>query len=232
MALVKPMNLSTHTASTTSTTSRAKRLRGGTQPLPLTRDDVVSAALPLLAQFGVADLTIRSVADTLGVSSPAIYHHIAGRDDLIDRLCERVADGVDLSVNPDVPWDDAIVTLLSNMDRAFARYPGVASRVLLSRRRSPAADRITSTVHQLVLRSGCSARRAHELVASLQFLFAGWLLGSPGPTAHEPATAELLARSIRWLLRGFEDGQPEDHVPAELRQTPHQPFEGPSCATI
>jgi len=174
----------------------ARRTRGGTQPLPLSREDVLDAALPLLAVHGVDGLTVRAVADALGISSPAIYHYVSGRDDLIDRLCERAAADIDLDVDPECPRTDAIVAVLLRMGRAFARYPGVASRVLIARRRSPSADRITDVVRHLVLDGGFGTDLADDVLAALRFVFAGWLLNGE-------SDAGVLEQSIRAVLRGF-----------------------------
>jgi AcrR family transcriptional regulator len=180
-----------------------KRSRGGTQPLPLTRDDILRAALPLLARTGVDGLRVRSVADELGISSPAVYHYFSGRDDLIDRLCERVAAEVELTVDPSTAWDDAIVTVLLNMDRTFARYPGVAARVLPGHGYSPAADRIAETVYGMILDGGLPPDRARDLLAALHFQFGGWLLGRPPLQRGRATEPALLERCIRSLLRGF-----------------------------
>src|SRR5215211_1358977 len=195
MVAVKPMRTSTALSHPIDRPER--RSRGGTQPLPLTRGDILRAALPLLARDGVDGLTVRSVADRLGISSPAIYHYFSGRDDLLDRLCELVAAEVDLAIDPSVPWDDAVVTVLLNMNDTFARYPGVAARVLAARRPSPAADRISEVVYQRIRGHGFGADRAHDLLAALHFLFGGWLLGKrPMRREHtnDPALLEQPAR--------------------------------------
>jgi TetR/AcrR family transcriptional regulator, tetracycline repressor protein len=177
-----------------------RRLRGGTQPLPLTRSDILDAAVPLLAAVGVDRLTIKSVADALGITSPAVYHYVNGRDDLVDRLCERVAAeanrNVECLIDPTMAWDDAVVAVLLEMDRTFARYPGVAARVLRSRRKSRAADATAVTVRRLLVSGGYGDSRADEVVSALQYLFGGWLLGR-----HNTDQA-MLERSIRWLLAG------------------------------
>jgi AcrR family transcriptional regulator len=196
MAQVKLMSTSTNVPAQ----MRPQRSRGGTQPLPLTRDDILGAALPLLARHGVDGLTVRSVADALGISSPAVYHYFSGRDALIDRLCERVAAEVDTHVDPSMRWDDAVVQVLLNMDRTFARYPGVVSRVLPTRRHSPAAQQISATVRSLIVDGGFEPDDADDVLAALQFLFGGWLLG------ERSTNPELLERSIRWLLDGFATG--------------------------
>jgi TetR/AcrR family tetracycline transcriptional repressor len=179
-----------------------KRSRGGTQPLPLTREEILDAALPLLERVGVDALTVRSVAGQLGITSPAVYHYFDGRDDLVDRLCELVAAQVEIEVAPDTAWDDAVVEIVLNMDRTFARYPGVAARVLGSRRHSPAANLISGNVHAHLLRGGFDAERAEEVHAALHCLFGGWLLGKRPMLAERTTDRAVLERSVRWLLHG------------------------------
>ncbi|MGE0306519.1 MAG: TetR/AcrR family transcriptional regulator [Acidimicrobiia bacterium] len=184
------------------TPHRARRSRGGTQPLPLNRDDVLQAALPVLARTGVDGLTVRAVAEELGVTSPAIYHYFAGRDDLIDRLCEKVAAEVDIGIDPADSWDRSVVRVLLNMDRTFARYPGVAARVMPGLRPSGAVDRITRVVIDQIRLGGFDEEQAEDLLAALQFLFAGWLLGRRPSAPGRAARPDILERSIRCVLDG------------------------------
>ncbi|MDO8390963.1 MAG: TetR/AcrR family transcriptional regulator [Actinomycetota bacterium] len=194
-------------AASTPTTSKRqqppKRSRGGTQPTPLSRDDILDAALPLVARDGLDSLTVKAIADALGVSSPAVYHYIDGRDELVDRLCERVAREIDLDTTCSAAWDDAIVIVLLNMHHTFSRYPGVGGRVLATQRRSRAADRVSDKVLDLVLTEGYSAADALDLLASLHFLFGGWLLGTRPLRPAQPLQPELLERTARWVLAGF-----------------------------
>lgn len=207
MGDVKPMNMPNSTSTEQTPSHPVKRNRGGTQPLPLTRDDIVRAALPLLERDGVDRLTVRSVADELGISSPAVYYHFSGRDDLLDRLCELVAAQVDLTIDAATEWDDAIVNVLLNMDRTFARYPGVAARVLPPRRHSPAADHISRVVYELIVAGGFEPDAAEDVLAALQYQFGGWLLGRRPMVGARAARPDSLERSIRWLLRGAsQDG--------------------------
>jgi AcrR family transcriptional regulator len=181
-----------------------QRRRGGTQPLPLSRDEILAVALPLLARDGVDGLTLRAVAERIGISSPALYHYFSGRDDLLDRLCELVAAEVDVTVDPSAAWDDAVVAVLTSMQRTFAQYPGVGVRVLGTRRPSPAADRIASVVRDLLLDGGLDDDTADRLLTSLRVYFAGWLLGPPRAESRALDRA-LLEQSVRWMLRGCKE---------------------------
>ena len=48
------------------------------------------------------------------------------------------------------------------------------------------------------------------MLASLQYVFGGWLLGKPTHSGAERAAADALERSIRWLLAGaIHDEHPD-----------------------
>lgn len=205
-----------------------KRSRGGTQPDPLSRDDILDAALPLVAEHGIDGVTLRMVANALGISSPALYHYFSGRDELLDWCCERIAAEVDLTVDPTVGWDDAVVAVILNMHRTFARYPGVAARVLPAQRPSRAADRISMVVYELVRSAGYSADAAEDLLAAMRVVFGGWLLGRRAGLSDRITDPALLERIVRWTIAGFVQAHSancQDHRPAS--PAPEKPAEDP-----
>jgi TetR/AcrR family tetracycline transcriptional repressor len=112
----------------------------------LDRDDVVAAALELVEREGPAALTMRRLATDLDVTTPTIYWHVGGRDELIvsvirlqaDRLAERAAVGV------------------TARERVFS----VARHIWTS---SIEHRAITSLAHQ----TGTSSLLAHRLEAAL-----------------------------------------------------------------
>jgi AcrR family transcriptional regulator len=50
---------------------------------------ILEAASDLLARGGVQGLSMRQVADRVGVSATAIYHYFKGKDDLVDRVVRQ-----------------------------------------------------------------------------------------------------------------------------------------------
>jgi AcrR family transcriptional regulator len=57
---------------------------------PVTRDDVVDAALRLVEEHDLSALTMRRLAAEVGTAVTAIYWHVGNRDALIDVLVERL----------------------------------------------------------------------------------------------------------------------------------------------
>lgn len=58
--------------------------------MALTEDGVLDAALAILDEYGLADLTMRRLGDSLGVRAGALYHHIPNKQTLLARVADRV----------------------------------------------------------------------------------------------------------------------------------------------
>ena len=57
------------------------------RPARISREAIAEAA----NDIGLSDLTLRAVADRLGVSIPSLYHHVDGKDDLLRLAAEYSA---------------------------------------------------------------------------------------------------------------------------------------------
>lgn len=55
---------------------------------PLRRDAIVGAARRLLTDGGLEAVTLRRVADSLGVTAPALYAHVSDKRDLLQAVAE------------------------------------------------------------------------------------------------------------------------------------------------
>lgn len=57
---------------------------------PLTRDAVVTAGIRLADRDGLAKLSMRGLAASLGVEAMSLYHHVRDKDDLLDGMVDVV----------------------------------------------------------------------------------------------------------------------------------------------
>lgn len=58
------------------------------------RDEIVAAAEAILERDGPEGLTMRNVADALGIRAPSLYKHVAGRDEILAALQARALSGM------------------------------------------------------------------------------------------------------------------------------------------
>jgi TetR/AcrR family tetracycline transcriptional repressor len=80
------------------TTSRSRERQaavgtaGSTRHAGIERDDVIDAALELVATGGGGALTMRKLAAELGVATTTIYWHVGNREDLVLAVVQRQAE--------------------------------------------------------------------------------------------------------------------------------------------
>ena len=92
----------------------------------LNRQRVVAEALTLIAQEGVAALTMRALAARLGVVPGALYRHVRSKEQLQDLLLDGVLAEVDCGVNHASPWTEQITALAHRLHDVLENHPGVA----------------------------------------------------------------------------------------------------------
>ena len=98
----------------------------------------MDAALTLIEEQGLANLSMRKLGDQLGVEAMSLYRYVAGRDELLDLVVERVIGEMehdhDVIDSPQNGWQDFLQRLAHGVRRAAlahpVAFPLVASRPL------------------------------------------------------------------------------------------------------
>jgi AcrR family transcriptional regulator len=98
---------------------------------PLSRERVLGAAVALADEAGVESLSMRRLAQELGVVPMALYKHVSNKDELLDGMLDVVIEEIDPPAT-DLDWRSAIRTRILSARRALLRHPW-ASRVIESR---------------------------------------------------------------------------------------------------
>jgi len=67
---------------------------------PLSREVVVEAALAMLNDQGADALSMRGLADRLGVKAASLYWHLRDKEQLLELLAEAIVDRIDVPLRP------------------------------------------------------------------------------------------------------------------------------------
>jgi AcrR family transcriptional regulator len=138
----------------------------------LTRDRVLVAAVALADRIGIEALTIRRLATELDVKPMSLYHHVPGKDAILDGVVDLVFDEID---DPplDLPWTDAMRHRCASAREVLGRHPWAAP--LLESRRSPGP----ATLHHHDAVLGCLRRGglSWELTAHAYALLDAFVYG-------------------------------------------------------
>jgi AcrR family transcriptional regulator len=89
----------------------------------LTRDLILLTALKVLNRTGPDKFTMAALAAELGVKTPALYHHVGGKSDILAGMREFVTAGIDTSVFGTLPWREAVAAWARSYRSAFAAHP-------------------------------------------------------------------------------------------------------------
>ena len=99
--------------------------------VPLSRDRVLRAAVALADDAGIESLSMRKLAQELGVVPMALYKHVANKEALLDGMVDVVVGEIDPPVHG-TDWKSAVRQRILSARRALLRHPW-ASRVLEAR---------------------------------------------------------------------------------------------------
>jgi AcrR family transcriptional regulator len=96
----------------------------------LSRDEVVDAALRLAAAVGVSGLTMRALAEELGVTTMAPYHHVPGKQALLELVAESVLARIPVPEPDASRWEEQVTQVASDFLAEIGRYRGLAEFLL------------------------------------------------------------------------------------------------------
>ncbi|MFZ1301918.1 MAG: TetR/AcrR family transcriptional regulator C-terminal domain-containing protein [Candidatus Microsaccharimonas sp.] len=89
------------------------------------RDTIVQAALLVLNRDGLANLTIRSVADVVGVRASALYWHVRDKTALVDYMAEAILQTefatITVRTKPQT-WQDWLILTMQKLRTAMLSH--------------------------------------------------------------------------------------------------------------
>jgi AcrR family transcriptional regulator len=107
------------------------------RPRSIDRDKIVAAA----TEIGVERLTMRAVAEHLGVTTQALYNHIGGRRELLALLANDYGDAFDFLPDAEVDWRRWLTAFARSLRSRLLERPGTAASVATRGPTSAAAVR-------------------------------------------------------------------------------------------
>ena len=92
---------------------------------PLTRDDLVRAGLDVLDEAGFDGLTMRRLAERLGVQSASLYWHVRDKDELLALIADAICAEIK-PPNADEPWIDQLEAMAWEYRRVLLAHRDAA----------------------------------------------------------------------------------------------------------
>ena len=107
---------------------------------------MVTAALRVVETEGGDALTMRRVADEIGVSASSLYGYVANKEELVQLVLEQIMTEIPVP-QPGTDWEDMLRTWGRDTLAVFRRHPGVAG---LSLGRVPFGPTLLTAVERML----------------------------------------------------------------------------------
>ncbi|MDP9209387.1 MAG: TetR/AcrR family transcriptional regulator C-terminal domain-containing protein [Actinomycetota bacterium] len=156
---------------------------------PLTRERVLAAAIDLADRDGIASLSMRKLAQELGVEAMSLYHHVANKDAILDGLIDLVFGEIDLPVG-EADWKAAMRRRAISAREVLRRHPWATGLMESRSTPGPATLRHHDAVLGILRNAGFPlelAAHAYSLLDSYIYGFALQETSLPFNTPEETA---------------------------------------------
>ena len=147
--------------------------------VPLSRERVLRAAIDLADARGIESLTMRRLAQELGVEAMTLYYHVANKDEIVNGIVEMVVGEFELPP-PEADWKAAVRTMAISAHQVLLRHPWAASLVLSSSGVSGSRLKYMDSLLGSLRRAGFSAEmtdHAYHVLDSHIMGFTLWVVG-------------------------------------------------------
>jgi AcrR family transcriptional regulator len=102
--------------------------------VPLNRERVLQCAVTIADEAGIAGLTMRSLAQVLGVKPMSLYYYVANKGEILDAIIDMVFNEID-PPSSEGNWQDEMRRRADSIRQALRRHPWAIG--LLESRTSP-----------------------------------------------------------------------------------------------
>ncbi|MEV4953066.1 TetR/AcrR family transcriptional regulator C-terminal domain-containing protein [Paenarthrobacter nitroguajacolicus] len=134
--------------------------------IPLNRDRVLSAAVVLADEVGIESLSMRRLAQELGVVPMALYKHVANKEELLGGMVDTIVGEIGPPV-PDAPWKSAVRLRVLSARQVLLRHPWARPVIETRTNVTPAVLAYMDGFAGMFLTGGFSVDLTHHVMHAL-----------------------------------------------------------------
>ncbi len=163
--------------------------------VPLSRERLLRGAIAVADAGGRASLTMRSLAQELGVKPMSLYHHVANKEEILDGIIDVVFSEIELP-SVDADWRSAMRQRALSARSVLGRHPWATPLMDSRTNPGPATLRHHDSVIGALRRAGFSIAMAAHAFSLLDSYVYGFALQESALPFDSPEAIPDVAEAI------------------------------------
>ncbi|CAN5134526.1 TetR/AcrR family transcriptional regulator C-terminal domain-containing protein [soil metagenome] len=163
--------------------------------IPLSRERVLVAAIALADDNGIESLSMRKLADAVGLQAMSLYNHVANKGDLLDGMIDVVFSEIELPSGED-SWKTAMRQRAISVRTVLSRHRWAIGLMESRTSPGPATLRHHDAVIGCLRDAGFSLELAAHAYSLLDSYIYGFALQERGLPFDTPEETAALAQAI------------------------------------
>ena len=165
---------------------------GAAERVPLSRDRVLQGAIAVADAGGIGALTIRTLAQELGVKPMSVYHYVANKDEILDGIVDLVFGEFELPVAGD-DWRQEMRRRADSARRVLRRHPWATALLQSRLNAGPATLRHHNAIIGTLRGAGFTVEQPAHAFALIDSYLYGFAMSETALPIHGPESVAALA---------------------------------------
>ncbi|HEY3908232.1 MAG TPA: TetR family transcriptional regulator [Streptosporangiaceae bacterium] len=160
----------------------------------LSRSAVVDRALHLADTEGVDALTIRRLAQELGVTPMALYWHFRNKEELIGGLSDQIWSEIRCDIDPAAHWTDQLRYLLQSLLDVLREHSSASALLIGVEKLGASRWNVTEVALEVLRTAGFDPVQASEIAGTALWTGLSLVMSEPG---YDPSLSEIERAEIQ-----------------------------------
>jgi AcrR family transcriptional regulator len=155
---------------------------------------VVDRALHLADTEGVDALTIRRLAQELGVTPMALYWHFRNKEELIGGLSDQIWSEIRCDIDPAAHWTDQLRYLLQSLLDVLREHSSASALLIGVEKLGASRWNVTEVALEILRTAGFDPVQASEIAGTALWTGLSLVMSEPG---YDPSLSEIERAEIQ-----------------------------------
>jgi TetR/AcrR family tetracycline transcriptional repressor len=148
-----------------------KRKKNDKDPLDMLRgqlntERIIQESINLLNKEGIIQLTMRKLADNLGIRAASLYYHIKDKSELLQLIAEDICNKIQIP-DPLLPWHEQLLHIMSEYRSVLMSVRDSAEILLETAPFTPKRLYLIDTIYRIFLEAGLPPEEVQMVSASI-----------------------------------------------------------------